>query len=149
MIIRALDIERDWLDIKQKLDISLTTETGGMVLEDKGKIVAASVFDTWTFSTVTMHMMAHSYRAVVESKFAEEVFNYIFTTCDYKHMLGAIAGDNTASLRMAKRYGFEEIHRVEEGFNEGIDLVLIKLKREDCPFWAGVENEQTESAEAA
>jgi hypothetical protein len=146
-VIRALNIKRDWKDLK--IDIPLTSDTGGMVLEKDGRIVAAGVFDGWTYNAVFMHMMTTNMREVMRSKFLNEVFDYIFTTVGKKKALGLIAANNTRSLRLAKRFGFAEKTRIEDGIDDGVDMVVIELKPDNCPYWAGVENELRKSTKAA
>ncbi len=147
MIIRALH-SSDWAQLKKTLDIAYTSETGGMVLEEDGEILAASVFDGWTYNSVNMHMMIKNPRAMLETNFHRAVFDYIFTTTNRKTMLGFIAESNVRSLRLAKRFGSVEKTRIKDGFSDGVDLVITELHRNDCPYWAGVEND-TESTKAA
>jgi L-amino acid N-acyltransferase YncA len=143
-VIRALNIKRDWKDLK--IDIPLTSDTGGMVLEKDGRIVAAGVFDGWTYNAVFMHMMTTNMREVMRSKFLNEVFDYIFTTVGKKKALGLIANNHKPSIRLAKRFGFAEKTRIEDGFDEGNDLVILELKRENCPYWTGAEHAESTKA---
>jgi L-amino acid N-acyltransferase YncA len=143
-VIRALQIGRDWKALK--MDIPLTSDTGGMVLEKDGKIVAAGVFDGWTYNAVFMHMMTTNMREVMRSGFLNEVFDYIFTTTGKKKAVGLIPSNHKPSLRLAKRFGFAEKARIEDGFDEGNDLVILELKRENCPYWTGAEHEKSTKA---
>lgn len=146
MIIRALDYDRDWYQIAEHMDITFGGDTGGMVLEQDGRIAAASIFDNWTYNTVNMHMLILNPRDMVRNKFHHAVFDYIFTTSGRKYMLGFIADSNKRSLRLAKRFGCTEKARIEEGYASGIDLVITELKRENCPYWAGARHAESTKA---
>lgn len=137
MIIRAMT-QFDWPEISDCLKVVLMENTKGMVCEHEGQLLAAMVCDSWTENSVQCHIMVMDRRALRHG-FHKECANYVFTQADRKKMIGIVPSDNEKALKLDKHFGFEELCRIEDAFSDGVDAVVMELKRENCPYWQDKE----------
>jgi RimJ/RimL family protein N-acetyltransferase len=47
-------------------------------------------------------------------------------------LLGVIRASNERSLRLSRKVGFRETHRVADGWQAGEDLIVFEMRREEC-----------------
>jgi RimJ/RimL family protein N-acetyltransferase len=66
-------------------------------------------------------------------------FDYPFRQLDMRALMAPVAASNTRSVNFIKRMGFKEIHRVPNGWDEGDDLIVLQMLREDCPWLAKLD----------
>lgn len=89
-------------------------------------------FDGWTDNSCQAHM-AVDYPAVWRS-LLQPAFAYPFVENNRKLLVGTIAANNARSLALAKRMGFKETYRIRDAWADGVDLVLVEMRREECRF---------------
>lgn len=63
---------------------------------------------------------------------------YPFVQADKGICLGVIPADNAKSCRFARSVGFREVHRIKNGWSQGVDMVVHQLNREDCRYINGL-----------
>lgn len=66
-------------------------------------------------------------------------FDYPFTQCDIEHIIGPVAANNHRALRFNKHLGFEVLHRLRDGFEHGVDLVVMRMARHQCRWLVKLE----------
>ena len=124
--------EQHWALIPDGGRPTLSVDTKGVVaLDGTGELVAACVFDNWSFNACQIHIYINN-PFVLKHGFAREVFNYAFNTCGKNIVFGMTPADNEKALKFIKNIGLVEIFRVPEGYKEGVDFVLTQLRKEDC-----------------
>lgn len=124
--------EWHWPQIPDEGRPTPSVELKGIVaLDDSGTLVAAGMFDSWTFSSCQMHIYIKN-PFVLKHGFAEELFNYAFNTCGKTVVIGVTPADNERALKFVKNIGLEEILRIRDGYKEGVAQVITQLRREDC-----------------
>jgi RimJ/RimL family protein N-acetyltransferase len=101
-------------------------------VDAKGRIVGMVGFDGWTDNSCQAHM-AVDYPAVWRS-LLQPAFAYPFVENNRKLLVGTIAANNARSLALAKRMGFKETYRIRDAWADGVDLVLVEMRREECRF---------------
>jgi hypothetical protein len=82
-------------------------------------------FDSWAPRTVMAHWYIRFPRCI-EPLWAEAV-KYIANT-GRKAILGSTPADNDKALRSIRHLGWEELYRVKDGWDEGVDLVISEYK---------------------
>lgn len=87
-------------------------------------------YDCWTESTVQAHMAVTT--PIAWRSLRGPAFDYPFQQCGKLKVLGVIPAHNRKSLRMAESLGFREAYRIEDGWAEGDDLVLVEMRRDEC-----------------
>lgn len=82
----------------------------------------------------------------VSRDFIKMAFDYPFNQLGLKAILAPVAATNTKALKFDKHIGFHEIHRLPDGWDDGVDLVLLEMRREDCRYLNEVKREPTKVA---
>ena len=120
----------------------LCADTRGVVaVDDEGRVLAASLMDTWSFNSCHMHLFIEN-PFVIRHGFLQELFGFVFGDESGREVaIGIIAEDNKKSLKMAKHLGFKEVSRIPDGYKKGVDYVLTHLRKEDCK-WIGDKHER-------
>jgi RimJ/RimL family protein N-acetyltransferase len=59
-------------------------------------------------------------------------FEYPFIEAGREVLVGIIPAWNRRSLTMAKRLGLRETHRIRDGFDRGVDLVVLEIRKNEC-----------------
>lgn len=121
-----------WEWISTRAQVLWTEGTQGFVAVDEhGEIHAGVLFDEWTHTACRGHIAIEN-PFVLRHGFLESAFQYVFDFCKRKMMLGVTPSDNAEALRFNRKCGWREIYRIKDGFNEGVDLVVQQMNREEC-----------------
>jgi len=133
---RALDGPRDWSWITERVTLLQTADTKGVVAcdQDTGRVLAAVVFDSWTHTAVRVHPVIEN-KMVLRHGFLEACADYVFTLCGRKVVLGLLPANRQAAMRFGRRLGFTTHCVVPDGVMDGVGLVVMSLRRENCRFW--------------
>jgi hypothetical protein len=102
---------------------------GGIVAYTRrdGRVVSMGMvgFDSWAPRTVMAHWYIR-YPRCIEPLWAEAV-KYIADT-GRKAILGSTPSNNDKALRSIRHLGWEELYRIKDGWDEGVDLVISEYK---------------------
>lgn len=108
-------------------------DTRGIVALKDGKPVAVCVLDSWSASSCQIHIWIGD-PFVLKHGFAEEVFSFVFDSGRVK-IIGVTPSDNEQALRFIKHIGFQEIYRVKDGYEVGVDYVVTEIHKDDCRYY--------------
>ena len=125
--------KEEWEWIHARAECVLAADTKGVVAYKDGKIVAIVALDSWAHNSVHIHLAIEDPH-VLRHGLREEVFNYIFNDCDKGVIIGVTPASNVKALRFNKHIGFEEVFRLKDGFEVGIDFVVTEYRKENCKF---------------
>jgi len=104
-----------------------------MAHDENGALVGFCIMDNWTDTSVQCHFYIGSW-VVLRHQFLEVCFEYMFTVRDRKMIYGLVPGDNKLALHFNDHLGFTEKCRFEGAYGEGVDYVILELKKENCMF---------------
>jgi hypothetical protein len=134
MIMRQLDVMRDWPTIKKHAKVILCEDTKGIVAEENGEILAAFIADSWSETSVQVHQMVLNRKALREG--IHRIFaNWIFGFAGMKMMIGLTPGDNEKAIRLNRHYGFKEFARVPDAYCEGVDYIIFHMTADECNYF--------------
>lgn len=130
---RALHGPTDWGWVQQHERILRVEDTGGIVAidEEKNETVAAVILDSWTPNGCQAHIIIQN-PLILRHGFLEECFDFVFNVSGRGVINGVVKSDNEKALRFDKHIGFEETHRIKDGFDKGIDLIFVEIRKENC-----------------
>ena len=125
----------DWGWVNEQVPILRVEDTCGLVMIDleKHATVAAVVMDNITPNSVQCHFMLTDPMALRHG-FLQECFDLIFNHMDKKFIYGLVPGNNDKALKLNEHIGFTEKCRMPEAFKDGVDYVIMELKRENCKY---------------
>jgi hypothetical protein len=130
---KPLNTKNEWLWASSRAQCNFCEDTKGIVAYKDDQIVGAVILDSWSHNSVSIHLTIED-PLILKNGFPEEVFNYVFNTCDRGIILGATPADNLKALKFNKHIGFKEVYRVKDGYKVGVDFVIFELRKEDCRY---------------
>ena len=135
VILRRLDCSMDWEWINNALPILQVEDTCGIVAIDveTNTPLAACAMDNWTANSVQCHLLVLN-KQVLKYEFLETCFDFIFNINGRKFVYGLVPGNNAKALKLNEHIGFTEKCRFEGAFEDGVDYVILELKRENCKY---------------
>lgn len=132
---RAFDGPSDWGWVRAQVPILRVEDTCGIMAidVDKNETVGACIMDTWAANSVQAHFMVTT-PMLLRHGFIEECFDYLFNERGLKYIYGMVPGDNVRALKINKHMGFTEKTRLGDAWADGIDYVIMELKKENCKY---------------
>lgn len=132
---RELHGPTDWGWINLHNPILRVEDTNGIIAidEEKNETIAAAIFDNWTHNSVQMHMVVTN-PMVLRHEFLERIADYVFNAGQKKAIYALVPGDNDKALKLNKHLGMTEIVRLPEAYKDGIDYVVLEMKKENCKY---------------
>lgn len=122
---------KHWTWIKERAKPRICEDTKGIVAEnDDGEILAAAVFDNWSYNSCQIHIAIDN-PMVIRHGFLDEVQRYVFETAGRDQLIGITPADNVKALKFNKHAGMKEIFRLKDGYDRGIDFVVTRKTVED------------------
>tara|TARA_R110000796_G_scaffold16924_2_gene52468 strand:- start:5882 stop:6325 length:444 start_codon:yes stop_codon:yes gene_type:complete len=123
-----------WLDIPDEARPRRCEDTKGIIaLSDTGDMLAACLFDTWTYNSCQIHIYIKDPN-VLRHGFQQEVFNYAFKTGGRNVIIGVTPADNPKALKFIRHMGFVNQGIIPDGYKQGVDFVLTTMRAEDCKW---------------
>jgi hypothetical protein len=99
-----------------------------------GKLQMVVGFNTWLGSTCYGHVACLPDFRFCPRAMIEAAFRYVFETAQRKIVLVTVNSKNRRAMKMDQQLGFREFFRLPAMHDDGGDLVLMHMKREDCRY---------------
>ena len=109
----------------------LCEDTDGLVAVRDGALVAALIFDSFSYNSCHAHVVIKD-PLVIRAGLLYWAFNYAYNIRGVNLVTGLTPADNTEALRFARKVGFKEVYRVPEGYKPGVDYVLQEMRKDEC-----------------
>lgn len=139
MIVRAAPPEHHpW--IAERATLSLGPQFMAIEAVEGERVLAMVGFDGWTPSAVSLHVAVEhpaALRHVLKAGFGV-AFDAPPRGFGRRLAVATVLGTNKKSLRLCEHLGFCEVGRLPDGWDKGVDLVFLAMRREDCR-WIGEE----------
>jgi RimJ/RimL family protein N-acetyltransferase len=101
-------------------------------VDDYGRIHAMVGYDNWTTNCAEMHCVLDTPAGA--RRILRPAFEYLFGQQGRRIALARVCADNPRALKLDLHLGFREVHRIRDGRKDGVDLVLLEMRREECRF---------------
>lgn len=95
------------------------------------KIDAVVAYNGFTYRVCSMHVCGDGGHWI-DRQMLRVCFDYVFNHCKCVAVYGQVAANNERALRLDKHLGFREITRLANAVEDGVDLVILEMRREDC-----------------
>jgi len=136
MSLHVIPMDKDsWGWFNSKLPILSVEDTCGLIaVDDKsGTYVGGCVMDNWTETSVQGHFLMDS-PMVFRNRFFHLCATYIFEERGKRIVYAQVPGDNVKSLKFFTHIGFTEEARLKDAYNEGVDCVILEIRKENCMY---------------
>jgi hypothetical protein len=124
----ALKTPAEWEWFAQRDKGLLLPDAKGIAIYDEDVQVAAVVFDQWTHNMCRTHIAIDNPHAVHRGR--DEVYNYIFNTCERGIMIGWVASSNRLVVELLNRLGWVESLRIPDGYMDGDDVICFTYTKD-------------------
>jgi len=126
----------DVLTVRSQMPYAMTEATRGIVAydADTSETLAVFVAEDWTQTACSVHQVILK-SMVLRHGWFEEIADYMFTRAERKKLFAVVPDVHEKALRLNEKLGFRQVARLEDAVAEGIDYIVLELKREDCPYW--------------
>lgn len=118
----------DWVAKHMKI-LKAPDVKGVVAVDQNGAVVGALVGEQWTPSSCHVHVAITNPMALKHG-LMEEWYRYVFEVCRRGMMIGVIRSDYRKSLNFARRLGWRELYRLNDGFAKGIDFIYMQYTKE-------------------
>ena len=122
--------EWDWV-LRRAHPMRVEDSQGIVAYEDTtGKIAGIVVMDSWTPSGCQTHFAIDNPICIRRGLFCEVAY-HIHVVCKRRFIFGLIPANNDKAYKFDIKMGFEEVARVPDGFDIGVDYIVVRLAKED------------------
>ena len=132
--LRRFNAYTDW-DYVHKLTSAIAcSDTCGVTACDAfdGRIFGIALFDQVTPNSAQCHLaLTHPIKAL-RAGLLRAAGEYIFNERHRNIVYGLVPANNTKALAFNEYIGFQEVMRLPDGFDRGVDYVLFEMKRDAC-----------------
>lgn len=111
----------------------------GIGLERDGDLIAGIIYEGFNKQSIWAHIAAAPGSQWLNKEYLRFCTNYPFEFCKVQMILGYMDASNAQALRFAKHLGFREEARIGQAARDGGDILILKMRKEDCRYMkAGV-----------
>jgi hypothetical protein len=119
--------------IQEAAECAYCDDMNGIVMYRDNNLVAGILLESWSHNSVTIHIRVDD-PLVFKHGFAEECFRYIFVDTNRGVLIGVTPANNAKALRFNRHIGLQEIYRIKDGYDVGVDYVVQELRKENCRY---------------
>lgn len=137
---RAMHFAADWEWVNEQMGVLRVEDTSGIIGidADTNERVSACIMDNWTRNSVQAHLIIVNSMAIRHG-FLEEIFDFMYNVKGVNRIYGLVPGDNVKALKINAHIGFTEKMRLDDAWEEGIDYVVVEMKKENCNYLPKLE----------
>jgi L-amino acid N-acyltransferase YncA len=99
-----------------------------------GELQMVVGFNLWLGSTCQGHVACLPHFRFCPRSMIEAAFRYVFDTAKREMVIVVVNSKNHRAMKMDQQLGFREFSRLPEMHEDGGDLVLMGMTREQCRF---------------
>lgn len=96
-------------------------------------------FNAFLGKTCQMHVVNLTGKTTPR-KLIWAAFHYPFVTCGLEYVFGILNSNNERAVEYDKKLGFTEVNRFHGAHDDGGDIVLLQMKRDDCRWVKELKN---------
>lgn len=96
-----------------------------------GEIDAVVAYNGFTHRICSMHVVGDGGKWI-DRELLRVCFDYVFNQCNRIAVYGHVASDNAAALKLDTHLGFNEVYRIGDAVKDGVDMVILEMRRENC-----------------
>lgn len=122
----------DW--VANKVDEKYFNECASVGLYRDKKIIAGVVFNMYNGVSVCMHVASLRKSRWLDKSFLKLCFGISFNHLKCRRVTGLIKENNHKSIKFVKRLGFVQEGIIRHGSDDGKNIILFGLLKEDCKF---------------
>jgi hypothetical protein len=129
-------VPADLLTVRQHMPYAATESTRGIVAydHDTAETLAIFLMDGWTRTSAQVHQVILK-TMVIRHGWFEEIARYIYGAAGRKKVYATVPDTHARALSLNEKIGFEQVARLSDAWDEGVDYLVLEMTRENCKYW--------------
>lgn len=123
----------DWVSSKIYGRDRFPPDAPSIGLLENGRIIGGVVYTMYTGNGIMMNV-AGGYKGWINRAFLRAAFAYPFKQLGCTRVSGLVRVDNFAAQQFDERLGFKREGLVRRGDDDGTDLIMYGMLREECKW---------------
>lgn len=123
----------DWVSSKIYGRDRFPPDAPSIGLLENGRIIGGVVYTMYTGNGIMMNV-AGGYKGWINRAFLRAAFAYPFKQLGCTRVSGLVRADNYAAQQFDERLGFKREGLVRRGDDDGTDLIMYGMLREECKW---------------
>lgn len=123
----------DWVSSKIYGRDRFPPDAPSIGLLENGRIIGGVVYTMYTGNGIMMNV-AGGYKGWINRAFLRAAFAYPFKQLGCTRVSGLVRADNYAAQQFDERLGFKREGLVRHGDDDGTDLIMYGMLREECKW---------------
>lgn len=95
------------------------------------QVDAVVAFNGFTHRIASIHVVGDGGKWI-DRQMLRVVFDYAFNHCKLVALYGQVASNNERAMRLDLHLGFREVTRLRDAVADGVDLVILEMRRDEC-----------------
>ena len=131
IVFKPLTEQSEWDWVLERANPMQVKDTQGIVAYENttGEIAGIVIMDSWTPSGCQAHFAIDNPICIRRGLF-REVAIHIHIACNRRYIFGLIPANNSKAYEFDLKMGFEEVARIPEGYDIGVDYIVVRLAKE-------------------
>jgi RimJ/RimL family protein N-acetyltransferase len=105
---------------------------------ERGSLTAVVGYNAFSGNTCSMHVAGVG--NWLSRELLSAAFHYPFVQAKLVQVFVQTSANNAKALRLEKHLGFTEFARVKDGWETGVDMLVLTMRKQDCR-WLEASNE--------
>ena len=123
----------DWVSAKIYGSDKFPLDAPSIGLLENGRVIGGVVYTMYTGNGIMMNV-AGGYKGWINRAFLRAAFAYPFKQLGCTRVSGLVRADNYAAQQFDERLGFKREGLVRRGDDDGTDLIMYGMLREECKW---------------
>lgn len=113
-------------------DLEFSGGVNTLGVEQDGELIAGVVFESYTGSSISLHVAALEGRNWLSKEFLFRVFAYPFLQLECNRVTGLVRADNEKAQKFDEHLGFVKEGVMRRGATDGTDYIIYGMLKEEC-----------------
>jgi hypothetical protein len=125
----------DWGFVRLHTTILRVEDTTGIMAidTDTNTTVGAAIADNFTQTSCQCHLIVLG-TMLLRHEFLEACADYFFNLQGMNTLYGWVPADNEKAIKVNGHMGWQTKAVFENGYKQGVDYLLMELKKADCKY---------------
>lgn len=123
----------DWVNKRIVSDDDFDYQSPCIGRIKQGKLVGGVVYTNYTKTSINMNVAADG-DGWINRTFIRKAFAYPFIQLGCHRITALVRADNEVALRFNERLGFKREGVIRQGEEDGCDLILLGMLKDECKW---------------
>lgn len=119
---------------EKTLDVRFFNDARAIGWGSDGVIRAVAIYERWSTNDCCVHLVSDGGAGWLTRGFLAAGFHYPFVTAGLRRITGLVPASNDRAIRLNRHFGYREEGRLRKASEDGSDLIIMGMLREECIF---------------